>query len=71
MHRSDCSLPRLAAPAAGSAPPRNATSLVVVDDSGDATHMASVTIRRPTPSSETYLRDARTILDGFQVIPAV
>lgn len=69
-----CGLPAMTstytAPVMGSAPARNATSLVVVDDSGDAIHIASVTIQSANPTDDTYSRDARTILDGFQVISA-
>lgn len=68
-----CNLPAMSstytAPATRDAPPRKATSLVVVDAAGDTTHIASVTIQSADPADETYSQDAEIILAGFQVIP--
>lgn len=69
-----CGLPAISstytAPASGSAPPRSATSVVVVDEADDATYIASVTIQSADPGNRAYFQDAQIILDGFQVIPA-
>lgn len=71
---SVCGLPAATitytAPATAEVAPRRATSLVVVDEEGDTTYVATVTIQSTKPDSGDYADDARTILDGFQVLPA-
>ena len=73
MSSEVCGLPAMSATytaqATGGAPPRKVTSLIVVDESDEATYIASVTIQSADHADETYARDSQIILDGFQVIP--
>jgi len=51
-------------------PPRKATSLGVVYNAGDVTYVATVTVQSVKADNPTYVKDADTILKGFQLLPA-
>lgn len=57
------------APPVGEIPAREATLLDAVGIFGGKTYVATVTIQSTEPNNPTYVRDARTILTGFQMLP--
>ena len=69
-----CGLPAMVAgytaPAGAAVPPRSASTLVVVDQTGAATFVATVTIQAVDPSLGSYPQDERTIVEGFQMLPS-
>lgn len=50
-------------------PPRTATSLGVVYKAGDTAYVATLTVQTVKPDNQTYVKDAETILKGFQIVP--
>jgi hypothetical protein len=57
------------APRMGGIASRRATLLDTVGSFGGKGYVASVTIQTTDPDNPTYLRDAQTILTGFQMLP--
>lgn len=51
-------------------PPRRATSLGVVYKTGDVSYVATLTVQTVKPDNPTYIKDADTIIKGFQMLPA-
>lgn len=51
-------------------PPRKATSLGAVYNAGDVTYVATVTVQSVKADNPTYVKDAETILKGFQLLPS-
>lgn len=51
-------------------PPRTATSLGVVYKTGDVSYVATITVQTVKPDNPTYIKDADTIIKGFQLLPA-
>lgn len=51
-------------------PPRKATSLGAVYKAGDVTYVATVTVQTVKDDNQTYVKDAETILKGFQLLPS-
>ena len=57
------------APAMGRTPPRKATTLIVVAEFSGNDFAATVTVQAADPDNPGYVRDAQTILSGFQLLP--
>lgn len=57
------------APAMAQIPPRKAKTLVVIGMFSGNTYAATVTIQAADPNIPTYVRDVRTILTGFEMLP--
>jgi hypothetical protein len=57
------------APAMGRIPPRKAKTLVAVCAYSGTTYAATVTVQAADPDNPGYVRDAQTILTGFQMLP--
>lgn len=51
-------------------PPRKATSLGVVYKTGDVSYVATLTVQTVKADNPTYIKDADTIIKGFQLLPA-
>ncbi len=57
------------APPMGPAPERPIIMHAVVSDTGRTTYLATLTIQTADGENPTYQRDAREIIDGFQMLP--
>ncbi|MGD9618860.1 MAG: LpqN/LpqT family lipoprotein [Mycolicibacterium sp.] len=57
------------APPMGPAPRRPIIMHAVVSDAGGTTYLATLTIQTADGSNPTYQRDARQIVEGFQMLP--
>jgi hypothetical protein len=57
------------APAMGEIPPRKAKTLIVVGEFSGNTYAATVTVQAADSDNPIYVRDTRTILTGFQMLP--
>ena len=57
------------APAMGPAPRRPITMHAVISDVGRTTYLATLTIQTADAENPTYRRDAREIVEGFQMLP--
>ena len=51
-------------------PARTATALGVVYKTGDVSYVATITVQTVKPDNPTYIKDADTIIKGFQLLPA-
>lgn len=58
------------APAMGRIPPRRAKTLIAIAVLGSNTYLATVTVQAANPGNPRYVRDAQSILTGFQMLPA-
>jgi hypothetical protein len=57
------------APAMDQIPPRKAKTLIVVAAFSGNTYAVTVTVQAADPGNPIYVRDARAILTGFQMLP--
>jgi hypothetical protein len=57
------------APAMGGIPPRKAKTLIAIASFTGTTYIATVTVQAANPKNPRYVRDRRTILTGFQMLP--
>lgn len=57
------------APPMGRIPPRKAKTLIVIGAFSGTTYVATVTVQAADPDNPGYVRDAQTILTGFQMLP--
>ncbi|MCB0931117.1 MAG: LpqN/LpqT family lipoprotein [Mycobacterium sp.] len=50
-------------------PPRDAKTLGVIYKSGDSYFVATLTVQTVQGDNQTYIKDADTIIKGFQILP--